>query len=119
MNLNEQNSDININVEEDNNDENDNENEKEDITKKEEEKIKGLYFLNTELMDYYNPDYDFKERVKLPSNIKCPENIIKEMISTFTKKGPAPIYFNEPLSMGQKQCEKFFYLDMLTTAAKL
>ena len=79
---------------------------------------KDPYFCNSQLIDYYNPDYDFRERVKLPKNIKCPENIVKEMISTFTKKTPAPIYFNEPLSMGQKQCEKFFYLDMLTKAAK-
>ena len=40
------------------------------------------------------------------------------MISIFTKKSSSPIYFNEPLSMCQKQCEKFFYLDMLTKASK-
>ena len=117
LNLNDENEETNIKVDEDNNnDENGNVIEIEDKTKKENQK--GLYFLNTQLKDFYNPDYDFKERVKLPSNIKCPENLIKEIISTFTKKGPAPIYFNEPLSMGQKQCEKFFYLDMLTNAAK-
>ena len=70
------------------------------------------------LLDYYNPDYDFQERVKLSKNIKCPENIIKEMIATFTKKGSSPVYFNEPLSMCQKQCEKFFYLDLLTKASQ-
>ena len=79
---------------------------------------KQFYFLNTELLDYYNPNYDFRERVKLPKNIKCPENIIKEMITIFTKKLPSPVYFNEPITMGQKQCEKFFYLDMLTKASK-
>ena len=76
------------------------------------------YFLNTSLLDYYNPNYEFRERIKLSKNIKCPENIIKEMITIFTKKLPSPIYFNEPLSMGQKQCEKFFYLDLLTKASK-
>ena len=70
------------------------------------------------LLDYYNPDYDFRERVKLTKNIKCPENIVKEMLSTFTKKGSSPVYFNEPLSMCQKQCEKFFYLDLLTKASQ-
>ena len=55
------------------------------------------------LLDYYNPDYDFQERVKLSKNIKCPENIIKEMIATFTKKGSSP---------------KFFYLDLLTKASQ-
>ena len=121
LNLKEENVDNNIKSDEDKNpdeNENENENEKEKEDKPKKEEQKGLYFLNSQLMDFYNPDYDFKERVKLPSNIKCPENLIKEIISTFTKKGPAPIYFNEPLSMGQKQCEKFFYLDMLTNAAK-
>ena len=70
------------------------------------------------LLDYYNPDYDFQERVKLNKNIKCPENIVKEMIATFTKKGSSPVYFNEPISMCQKQCEKFFYLDLLNKASQ-
>ena len=79
---------------------------------------KQFYFLNTELIDYLNPNYEFRERVKLPKNIKCPENIIKEMITIFTKKLPGPVYFNEPISMGQKQCERFFYLDILRKASK-
>ena len=100
-----------------------NENEVSSSSSDEENSIKRknsnqFYFLNTELIDYYNPNYDFRERIKLPANIKCPENIIKEMITIFTKKIPGPIYFNEPISMGQKQCEKFFYLDMLTKASK-
>ena len=70
------------------------------------------------LIDFYNPDYDFKERIKLDKKIKCPENIIKEMISTFTKKASSPVYFNEPISMCQKQCEKFFYLDLLNKASQ-
>ena len=35
-----------------------------------------------------------------------------------TKKAPAPVYFNEPLSMGQKQCEKFKYIDLKIKAGK-
>ena len=85
------------------------------ITKKDSNQF---YFLSSELIDYYNPNYDFKERVKMPKNIKCPENIVKEMVTTYTKKASSPVYFNEPISMGQKQCEKFFYLDMLTKASK-
>ena len=77
-----------------------------------------FYFLSSELIDFYNPNYDFKERVKMPKNIKCPENMLKEMVTIYTKKQSSPVYFNEPLSMGQKQCEKFFYLDMLTKASK-
>ena len=70
------------------------------------------------LLEYYNPNYDFPERVKLNKNIKCPENIVKEMIATFTKKGSSPVYFNEPISMCQKQCEKFFYIDLLIKASQ-
>ena len=35
------------------------------------------------------------------------------MISSMTQNKPAPVYFNEPLSMGQRQCEKFFYSSLL------
>ena len=71
------------------------------------------------LNDFNNPDYDFKERIKLDKKIKCPENIIKEMITTFTKKASSPVYFNEPISMCQKQCEKFIYLDLLNKACQI
>ena len=87
----------------------------------EESKNKKNQLIHTNinnLLDYYNPDYDFPERLKLGKNIKCPENLIKEMLAAFTKKGAAPVYFNEPLSMCQKQCEKFFYLDLLNKAAQ-
>ena len=103
-------------VSSDENNINTNENIGENNNKRKNSKKK--YYLNTQLIDYYNPNYEFKERVKLSKNIKCSENMIKEMITTFTKQIPAPIYFNEPLSMCQKQCEKFFYLDMLTKASK-
>ena len=71
------------------------------------------------LNEFNNPDYDFKERIKLDKKIKCPENIIKEMITTFTKKASSPVYFNEPISMCQKQCEKFIYLDLLNKACQI
>ena len=85
---------------------------------KEENNKKNRNSIGNELWDYYNSNYDFLERIKLNKNIKCPENIIKEMITTFTKKQSSPVYFNEPISMCQKQCEKFFYLDLLNKAAK-
>ena len=40
------------------------------------------------------------------------------MITNMTKKLPSPIYFNEPLSIGQKQCERFKYMDLLIKAGK-
>ena len=39
------------------------------------------------------------------------------MINTMTQRVPAPVYFNEPISMCQKECEKFYYLDLLTKAS--
>ena len=89
------------------------------IERQSSNKKNDLYFLKNELLNYYDPNYEFKERVKLNKNIKCPENLIKEMITTYTKKQSSPVYFNEPLSMCQKQCEKFVYLDLLTKAAKV
>ena len=87
--------------------------------KKEEKDIKNEYsFLSNKMIEFNNPNYNFPERVKLDKNIKCPENIVKEMIATYTKKQSSPVYFNEPISMCQKQCEKFFYLDLLTKASK-
>ena len=77
-----------------------------------------IKFTSNELSDYYCSTYNFEKRLKLEKNIKCPENIIKEMMAAFTKKQSSPVYFNEPLSMCQKQCEKFFYLDLLTKASK-
>ena len=77
-----------------------------------------IKFTSNEISDYYCSTYNFEKRLKLEKNIKCPENIIKEMMAAFTKKQSSPVYFNEPLSMCQKQCEKFFYLDLLTKAAK-
>ena len=93
--------------------------EDEDTNEVKEKKIIQANPNINNLLDFYNPDYDFKERVKLDKNIKCPENIVKEMIATFTKKGSSPVYFNEPISMCQKQCEKFFYLDLLNKASQI
>ena len=92
------------------------ENSDEENPKLKKKKSNQFYFLSSQLSDYYDPNFDFLERCNLPKNIKCPENIVKEMISAMTKKQSAPIYFNEPISMLQKQCEKFFYLDLLTNA---
>ena len=87
--------------------------------KNNESEIKDEFsFMSNKITDFTNPIYDFPERTKLDKNIKCPENIIKEMITTFTKKQSSPVYFNEPISMCQKQCEKFIFMDLLTKASK-
>ena len=92
-----------------------NEEIKEEENKKETKK-NPYYFLSDNIEDFHDDNYNFEKRKDLPHKIICPKNIIKEMISNFTKKLPSPVYFNEPISMGQKQCEKFKYMDLLIKA---
>ena len=70
-------------------------------------------FLSYDNKDFKNELYNFKKRTKYPKSIIFPQNIVKEMITSMTQNKPAPVYFNEPLSMGQRQCEKFYYLNLL------
>ena len=113
-------------IEEKKNEEKKVEEEKKDEEKKTEEETKEdnikdtkknpYYFLSDNIEDFNDDNYNFEKRKELPHKIICPKNIIKEMITNFTKKLPSPVYFNEPLSMGQKQCEKFKYMDLLIKA---
>ena len=60
-----------------------------------------------------------KSRKQLIKPLTFPPNLIKEMVTNFTQqKSALPVYFNEPLSMLQKQCEKFYYLDLLNKASE-
>ena len=60
-----------------------------------------------------------KSRKNLAKPLTFPPNMIKEMVTNFTQnKTAVPVYFNEPLSMLQKQCEKFYYLDLLNKACE-
>jgi hypothetical protein len=52
---------------------------------------------------------NFEVRTQLPSKITQNQNMLSELITVITKKTALPIYFNEPISMLQKQCEKFFF----------
>ena len=61
------------------------------------------------MLDFFNPEYDFQESLKLSKNKKFPENLKKEMLASFTKKEAAAVFFNEPLLRYQNKCEKFFY----------
>ena len=76
------------------------------------------YFLSDNIEDFHDDNYNFNPRTSLPHKIVCPKNIIKEIITNLTKKLPSPVYFNEPISMGQKQCEKFKYMDLLIKAGQ-
>jgi hypothetical protein len=69
--------------------------------------------------EFYNKDYDVnKIRKNLSKPLTFPPNLVKEMVTNLTQqKKSLQVYFNEPLSLGQKQCEKFYYLDLLNKAA--
>ena len=75
-------------------------------------------FLSYNNKDFKNELYNFQKRTKYPKSIIYPQNIIKEMITSMTQNKPAPVYFNEPLSMGQRQCEKFYYINLLKKVAQ-
>ena len=104
----------NINDNKNNNEENKN-NENVTIQKKEtiKDKKNPYYFLSNNIEDFHDDNYNFEKRTVLPHKIVCPKNIVKEIVTNYTKKLPSPVYFNEPISMGQKQCEKFKYVDLL------
>ena len=90
--------------------------EKKDIIK--DNKSNPYYFLSDNIDDFHDDNYNFEPRTNLSHKIVCPKSIIKDIITNMTKKLPSPVYFNEPISMGQKQCEKFKYIDLLIKAGK-
>jgi hypothetical protein len=75
-------------------------------------------FLSYNQNDFKNALYNFDKRTKYNKTIMYPQNIVKEMIQSMTQNKPAPVYFNEPLSMGQRQCEKFYYLNLLNKVSQ-
>ena len=75
-------------------------------------------FLSYNEKDFQNDLYNFDKRKKYKKTITYPQNIVKEMITAMTQNKPAPVYFNEPLSMCQRQCEKFYYLSLLNKACQ-
>ena len=79
-------------------------------------KKNNYFFLSEDEKDFIDKSYDFNKRKNLPHKIVCPKNMIKDIVTNYTKKLPSPVYFNEPLSMGEKQCEKFKYMDLLIKA---
>ena len=90
------------------------------LVKKDSKELKKnqYYFLSDNIEDFHDENYNFEKRNELPHKIICPKNIIKEMVTNMTKRLPSPVYFNEPISMSQKQCEKFKYMDLLIKAGK-
>lgn len=75
--------------------------------------------LSHKMSDFYDSRYNFPKRSSIPLKIKCPDNFVKDMVKSMTsKKGSMPLEYNEPISMLQKQCEKFHYIDLLQKASE-
>ena len=73
--------------------------------------------LSTSITDFSDSKYNFS-RNSLPINLQCPETMVKDFVKTFTSKNTSlPILYNEPISMLQKQCEKFYYSNLLKEAS--
>ncbi len=73
--------------------------------------------LSTTITDFSDSKYNFS-RNSLPINLQCPETMVKDFVKTFTSKNTSlPILYNEPISMLQKQCEKFYYSNLLKEAS--
>ena len=69
-------------------------------------------------IEFTDPIYSFEKRLTLPHPLSVNKNLITDMIKAATsKQRTLPIYFNEPISFLQKDCEKFFYCNYLSSAA--
>ena len=74
--------------------------------------------LSKKLDDFIDFNYNQINRKNLPYKLHCPDSMIKDLIKSLTsKKISFPITYNEPISMLQKQCEKFLYSDLLEKAS--
>ena len=73
--------------------------------------------FSSDINDFVNKTYSFEPREQLSKPFGCGNNLVKEFFKSMTtRKGSLPIYFNEPITMLQKQCERFYYMDLLTKA---
>lgn len=82
-----------------------------------EKKEKFARSLSKCFSDFFDANYTFKERKALPSPVKTSNSMISDMLKSLTKdKITLPIHYNEPISMLQRQCEKFLYSYLLSQA---
>ena len=74
--------------------------------------------LSSQITDFYDPRYQIPSKQVIPVELKYSDTFVKDMVKSLTsKKSSFPITYNEPISMLQKQCEKFFYCDLLNKAS--
>lgn len=93
--------------------------EKSILLESNENKLKFSRTLSFVQSDFYDIHYNFNKRKVLQKIIKCSSSMVSDMIKSLAKdKIQLPIHYNEPISMLQKQCEKFQYSDLLVSASK-
>ena len=74
--------------------------------------------LSYNTSDFLDNNYTYPPRKTIPLSLKLSENFLKDSIKCATRKNtPFPITYNEPISMLQKQCEKFFNITYLHNAS--
>ena len=74
--------------------------------------------LSHNTSDFLDNNYKYPPRKTIPLSLKLSENFLKDSIKCATRKNtPFPITYNEPISMLQKQCEKFFNITYLHKAS--
>ena len=74
--------------------------------------------LSYNTSDFIDNNYTYPPRNVIPLSLKLSENFLKDSIKCATRKNtPFPITYNEPISMLQKQCEKFYNITHLHNAS--
>lgn len=78
---------------------------------------RNLSFQNS---DFYDSRYSkIPNNRVIPVELKFSDKFIQDTVKSLASKNSSlPITYNEPISMLQKQCEKFYYSNLLTDAAK-
>lgn len=78
-------------------------------------------FTNTNYSQNSNSIYYSKQpRIHLNKKFKFETNVLNDLTSIFSKnKFSLPIYYHEPITFLQRQCEMFMYNDLLTKASTI
>ena len=67
----------------------------------------------------FEESYNFPPRKTIIKKLQINKNMISELIKAYTSgQKTLPIHFNEPISMLQKECEKFYYSNLLNKASE-
>ena len=85
-----------------------------------EEEVKTYEVFSNNDADFQSIEYtELPARLNLNKQIQTGQNMINDFIKNLgAKKTSLPIYFNEPITMLQKQYERFMYSNLLEKAAQ-